>query len=59
MDDRIAVRENVGNNKRVVLYDEDGNDVEIDTSNGITSDDRMNFTNVADKLFCMNGVDVI
>lgn len=57
--DRIAVRENNDTDKKIVLYDEDGTATPINTSTYITTDDRMNFTNVADKLFCMNGTDVI
>lgn len=57
--DRIAVRENIDSTTKIALYAEDGTKTPITTSTNITSDNRMNFTNVADKLFCMNGVDVI
>lgn len=57
--DRIAVRENIDSTHKLALYAEDGTKTSIDTSTNITSDKRMNFTNVADKLFCMNGVDGI
>jgi hypothetical protein len=57
--DTIAIRANIDTTKKIGLYDKDGTLTAIDTSTYITTDDRMNFTNVAEKLFCMNGVDTI
>lgn len=57
--DTIAIRANIDTTKKIGLYDKDGTLTAIDTSTHITTDDRMNFTNVAEKLFCMNGVDTI
>lgn len=55
--DRIAVRENVATNKKLALYDIDGNKTEISTGALVSSDNKMCFVNVADTLYCMNGAD--
>lgn len=55
--DRIVVRENADTNKKLAVYDEEGNKTEINTGANITSDNKMNFVNVADVLYCMNWVD--
>ena len=62
--DRIVVRENILDwewaedpNKKLALYDEEWNKTEINTGANITSNNRMDFVNVADTVFCMNWVD--
>ena len=55
--DTILVRENIDTNKKLATYKEDGTKVEINTGANITSDNRMCFVNVADTMYCMNGVD--
>lgn len=55
--DRIVVRENVDTDKKLALYDVDGNKTAISTSTNIASDEKMCFVNVADTMYCMNGVD--
>lgn len=63
-DDKIIVRENILDNewaedpsKKLALYAEDWTKTEISTSTNITSNNRMDFVNVADTVFCMNWVD--
>jgi hypothetical protein len=53
----LVVRENIDTNKKIGIYDLEGNKTEINTGANITSDNKMCFVNVADMLFCMNGVD--
>ena len=55
--DRIVVRENVDTDKKLALYDIEGNKTEISTGENIESDNKMCFVNVADTLYCMNGAD--
>lgn len=55
--DRILVRENVDTNKKLALYDESGNKTEVNTWANIASNNKMNFVNVAEDMYCMNGVD--
>lgn len=55
--DRIAVRENVATNKKLALYDIEGNKTEVETWANISSDNKMCFVNVADTLYCMNWED--
>lgn len=55
--DTLVVRENIDTNKKIGLYDKEGNKTEINTGANIVSDNKMCFVNVADMLFCMNGED--
>ena len=55
--DRIVVRENVNSSKKLALYDLEGNKTEVSTGANISSDNKMCFVNVADVMYCMNGVD--
>ena len=55
--DTLLVRENYDSSKKLVKYKEDGTATAISTAANITSDNRMCFVNVADTMFCMNGVD--
>ena len=55
--DTIVVRENVDTDKKLATYKEDGTKTVIETSTNITSDNKMCFVNVADVMYCMNGVD--
>lgn len=55
--DRIVVRENVNSSKKLALYDLEGNKTEVSTGANIDSDNKMCFVNVADVMYCMNGVD--
>lgn len=55
--DTILVRENVDTSKKLAEYKEDWTKTEISTGANITSDNRMCFVNVADTMYCMNGVD--
>ena len=61
--DKLVVRENIMNwdeedpNKKLALYDEEWNKTEINTSSYITSNNRMDFVNVANTVFCMNWTD--
>ena len=55
--DRIVVRENVDTDKKLALYDVSGNKTAISTSTNIASNEKMCFVNVADTMYCMNGVD--
>ena len=55
--DTIVVRENVDTDKKLATYKEDGTKTVIETSTNITSDNKMCFVNVADTMYCMNGVD--
>ena len=61
--DKLVVRENIMNwdeedpNKKLALYDEEWNKTEINTWANITSNNRMDFVNVANTVFCMNWTD--
>lgn len=55
--DTIIVRENIDTNKKLAEYKEDWTKTEINTGANISSDNRMCFVNVADTMYCMNGVD--
>ena len=62
--DRLVVRENMVDSewaedpsKKLALYAEDWTKTEINTSTYITSNNRMDFVNVADTVFCMNWTD--
>ena len=55
--DRLIVRQNVDATHKLVSVTEAGVATNILTNSDITSDNRMNFTNIGDALYCMNGVD--
>lgn len=54
---RLVVRQNVSGTEKLVTIDSSGTQVAISTGSNITSDNRMRFQNVADVIYCMNGVD--
>lgn len=55
--DVLVVRHNQDTTKKLVTLTELWTLTAIDTSTNITSDNRMNFINVWDVVYCMNGVD--
>jgi hypothetical protein len=55
--DRIVVRHNQDTDKKLITLTEWWVLAEIDTSTNIASDNRMNFVNVWDVIYCMNGSD--
>jgi len=54
---RLVVRQNVSGTEKLVTIDSSGTQVAISTGSNIASDNRMRFQNVADVIYCMNGVD--
>ena len=54
---RLVARQNVSGTEKLVTIDSSGTQVAISTGSNITSDNRMRFQNVADVIYCMNGVD--
>ena len=57
--DRLIVRENYDDNVKLVLYREDWDQTEVDTWANILSDNKMDFININDEIYCMNWEDVI
>jgi len=55
--DRIIVRHNKDADEKLVSIEEDWTVTDINTWANITSDARMQFTNIGDVLYCMNWVD--
>lgn len=55
--DRIIVRHNTDATHKLYTIEEDWTATSIATSTDIASDNRMNFTNVWDVVYCMNGSD--
>ena len=53
----LVVRHNKDSDEKLVTIAEDGTVTDINTAALIASDNRMFFQNVADVIYCMNGVD--
>ena len=54
---KLIVRHNTDSTHKLYNVAEDGTLESIDTSTNITSDNRMNFTNAGDTVYCLNGSD--
>lgn len=55
--DRIIVRHNTDSTHDLYTIETDGTATSILTNSDVTSDNRMDFTNIGDVIYCMNGVD--
>jgi len=55
--DRIVVRHNKDADEKLVSIETDWTVTNINTGADIASDNRMSFQNVADVIYCMNGID--
>lgn len=56
--DVMVVRQNVDATHKLVTLTEGGTETSIVTNSDITVDTRMNFVNVGDVIYCMNGTDI-
>ena len=55
--DKIVLRHNIDSTHKLYTLWEDWTLTDIDTSTNISSDNRMNFQNVGNVIYCMNGSD--
>jgi len=55
--DRLIVRHNTDATHKLYTIEEDGTTTSITTASDISSDNRMNFLNIWDVIYCMNGSD--
>lgn len=55
--DKLIIRYNQDTNKKLILVDEDWVVTEITTDTKISSDNKMNFLNIWNRVYCFNWVD--